>query len=79
VLEGELDSTPTRVEPWFGLSVPHEVPGITQSLLDPRRNWNDPGQYDAQAALLAQRFDDNFAVHAASVGDSVRAVGPRRR
>jgi phosphoenolpyruvate carboxykinase (ATP) len=79
VLEGELDSTPTLVEPWFGLSVPHEVPGIAQSLLHPRQNWSDPGQYDAQAGLLAQRFDDNFAVHAASVGDSVRAVGPRRR
>jgi phosphoenolpyruvate carboxykinase (ATP) len=59
-LAGQLDQVPTRREPVFGLDVPQHVPGVPNDLLDPRKTWQDPAAYDAQAKRLLGLFQKNF-------------------
>ena len=76
-LAGALDKVPTRREPVFGLQVPQHVPGVADSLLDPRTTWNDPAAYDAQANNLTALFRKNFEQFAELVPVSVREAGPK--
>ena len=43
-------------------------------LLDPRRTWNDPQAYDAQAAKLVEMFSNNFAQYLPYIDDDVKAA-----
>jgi phosphoenolpyruvate carboxykinase (ATP) len=76
MLEGDLDDVRTRRDPVFGLDIPVHVPGVPDSVLDPRHTWDDPDAYDAGAAKLAGMFRQNFEKYAAGVSESVRAAGP---
>ena len=76
-LAGELDKVPTRREPVFGLQVPKHVPGVADSLLDPRTTWKDPAAYDVQANKLTALFRKNFEQFAELVPVSVREAGPK--
>ena len=49
---------------------------LADILLDPRRTWDDPEAYDAQAAKLVQMFTSNFAQYEPHVGEEVRAAAP---
>jgi phosphoenolpyruvate carboxykinase (ATP) len=57
--------------------VPRHVPGVEDSLLDPRGTWRDPEQYDVKARELAELFVENFARRFGDVDQAVRAAGPR--
>lgn len=76
-LNGELDHTPTRIDPFFGLPIPEHVPGVPDEVLDPRSTWADPEAYDRQAALLVEKFQENFGQFAPSVAQAVAASGPK--
>lgn len=73
---GTIDDAPTQTDSLFGFEVPTSVPGVADTLLDPRATWDDPAAYDRQAADLAQRFVDNFAAYADDVKPEIRAAGP---
>jgi phosphoenolpyruvate carboxykinase (ATP) len=75
-LEGELDGIEYREDPVFGFEVPAGVPGVEQSLLDPRSTWSDPGSYDRKARELARMFRDNFEQFADEAGHDIAAAGP---
>ena len=77
VIGGELDAAKTREDPFFGLSVPTEVPGVPTGVLDPRGTWEDKDAYDEQAKKLADLFRENFRKFETSVSDGVRASGPQ--
>ena len=72
---GALDNVPYRTDPVFRLAVPGSCPGVPPDLLDPRSTWADSAAYDRKAAILAQRFRDNFQKYA-GVDEKVRAAGP---
>jgi phosphoenolpyruvate carboxykinase (ATP) len=76
-LDGSLRNTAFRRDPWFGFEVPVSVPGVEQTILNPRDTWADKTEYDATAARLVKLFNDNFARFADHVDQSVRDAAPK--
>src|SRR5918994_1249838 len=76
VIGGKLDDAETRRDPFFGLNVPVEVPGVDGSVLDPRGTWDDGDAYDEQARKLADLFRENFLRFESQVSEEVRYAGP---
>ncbi len=74
-LDGRLAQAEFTTEPAFGLSIPATCPGVPSELLNPRNAWADKAAYDAQARLLASKFQENFKKF--DVPDAVRQAGPR--
>ena len=70
-----LDDVSYRKDPVFKFDVPTEIPGITDDILDPRRNWADPVKYDAQAEKLAGLFRENFKQYADACPQAVIDAG----
>ncbi len=66
-----------RSDPNFGFEVPVACPGVPDELLDPRRTWADPAEYDRQAKALVKMFADNFAQYEPFVGEEVMAAAPK--
>jgi phosphoenolpyruvate carboxykinase (ATP) len=73
---GALNSAPTAIEPFFGLQVVTECPGVPAELLVPRNAWADGESYDVAAQELADLFRKNFETYADGVSPSVLAAGP---
>ncbi len=77
VIEGRLDGAETMKDPFFGLNVPLEVPGVPTEILNPRDTWSDGDAYDEQASKLAGLFRENFTKFEGSVSEEVKAAGPQ--
>lgn len=75
-LDGSLKNVQFRKDPNFGFQVPVSVPGVDDSLLDPRNTWADKNDYDRTAAKLVDLFVANFAEFAPHVDEGVRQSGP---
>ncbi|WP_193184200.1 phosphoenolpyruvate carboxykinase [Nisaea sediminum] len=78
-LAGKLDKVPVKQEPHFGLFIPESCPGVPSEVLDPRNSWSDKEGYDATAADLRKRFQENFRqfekyVEAAVIEAGVKAA-----
>jgi len=76
-LDGSLNQVDFRKDPWFGFDVPVSVPGVDETILDPRRTWADKDAYDGTAAKLVKLFIDNFAKFEPHVDQDVRSAAPR--
>ena len=76
-LDGSLAKATFRRDPFFGLMVPSNVPGIPDDVLDPRQSWADKAVYDRTAKELVLRFEANFAAFEPGVGDDVKAAAIR--
>ena len=76
-LDGRLAKVEYVTEEAFGLSIPTSCPDVPAEMLHPRNVWADKKDYDAQARLLAAKFEENFAKFDAP--ENVRAAGPRAR
>ena len=76
-LEGALEDVELRTDPVFGFQVPLHVQGVPDELLWPRDNWADPKEYDKQARMLAEKFQQNFKQFEDQVSDAVREAGPK--
>jgi phosphoenolpyruvate carboxykinase (ATP) len=57
--------------------VPTACPDVPSAVLNPRSTWENPAEYDSQAARLARMFADNFKTFAGDVAPDVTAAGPR--
>ena len=77
-LDGSLKNVEFRKDPNFGFEVPVSVPGVDESILDPRGTWSNPAEYDAMAAKLVDLFVENFAQFADQVDEGVRQAAPKR-
>ena len=73
-LDGSLRNAEFRTDPFFGLSIPLNVPGVPNEVLDPREAWADKNAYDIAARDLVKRFVANFDTFADVVGDDVKAA-----
>ncbi|MFL6724148.1 MAG: phosphoenolpyruvate carboxykinase [Sphingomicrobium sp.] len=76
-LDGSLKNVEFRKDPNFGFDVPVAVPGVDNSILDPRSTWTDKNEYDRTAAKLVDLFIENFAEFAEHVDEGVRQSGPQ--
>src|SRR6187455_2392477 len=76
-LDGSLKNVEFRKDPNFGFDVPVAVPGVDNSILDPRSTWADKADYDRTAAKLVDLFVENFAEFAEHVDEGVRQSGPQ--
>jgi phosphoenolpyruvate carboxykinase (ATP) len=59
-LAGTFDTIPFFREPFFGLDIPTECPGIPSALLNPVDVWPDAKLYEKSARDLTGRFRENF-------------------
>ncbi len=75
-LTHKLDHISFHQEPYFGLSIPDECPGVPSELLDPVKTWSDPEAYAAQARKLVQRYEKNFTQFQDAVSGDVVKAGP---
>jgi len=78
-LDGSLKNVEFRKDPNFGFDVPVAVPGVDNSILDPRSTWADKEEYDRTAAKLVDLFVENFAEFADHVEEGVRQAGPKQK
>jgi phosphoenolpyruvate carboxykinase (ATP) len=65
-----------RIDPHFKFRVPVAVPGVEQSILNPRDTWANKAAYDAQAKKLVAMFRDNFKIFEKHVGQDVLEAAP---
>ena len=77
ILNGDIDNAPTKEIPYFGLTVPTELPGVQTSILDPRDTYEDPSQWEEKAKKLAGMFIENFKKYEKYEGaEKLAKVGP---
>jgi len=76
-LDGSLAEVKMERDPFFGLLVPQQVPGVPRQVLNPRSTWQDPQAYDEQAKKLAAMFQKNFEQYKTVTPPEVTAAGPR--
>ncbi|MDV6253244.1 phosphoenolpyruvate carboxykinase (ATP) [Vibrio sp. EA2] len=78
ILDGSIEDAPTKQIPIFNLEVPTSLPGVDQSILDPRETYTDPLQWESKAKDLAERFINNFDKYTDNAeGKSLVAAGPQ--
>jgi phosphoenolpyruvate carboxykinase (ATP) len=74
--DGALAKAGTARDPFFGLDVPTECPGVPRDILRPRGVWSDASAYDTTAKKLADLFRENFKKYESGVNAEIRAAGP---
>jgi len=77
VLSEHLDGVAYERDPFFNLDVPTSCPGVPPDVLNPRKTWMHPADYDAQAAKVARMFVENFKNFEGGVTADVLAAGPK--
>ena len=78
ILDGSINSAPTKKIPFFDFEVPTELPGVDPKILDPRDTYADPSVWEEKAKDLAGRFIKNFVKYETNeAGKALVAAGPR--
>jgi phosphoenolpyruvate carboxykinase (ATP) len=76
-LRGDLAKASFKPDPIFRALVPESCPGVPGEVLQPRKTWQNPADYDTQARKLAGLFQSNFASYAGLAPAAVREAGPK--
>ena len=78
ILDGSINSAPTKKIPYFDFEVPTELPGVDPSILGPSEKYTEASQWDEKAKDLADRFIKNFAQFTGNdAGKALVAAGPK--
>ena len=78
ILNHSIDKAPTKVIPYFNLTVPTVLEGVDTGILDPRDTYTDPAQWEEKAKDLASRFIKNFVKYEDNeAGKALVAAGPQ--
>ena len=77
ILDGSIDTAPTKQIPIFDFKVPTALPGVDPAILDPRDTYANPADWEVKAKDLAGRFIKNFVKFTGNEeGKSLVAAGP---
>ncbi|NQV69032.1 MAG: phosphoenolpyruvate carboxykinase (ATP) [Pseudohongiella sp.] len=60
ILDGSIDKAGTFTLPYFNLEVPESIDAVDSNLLDPRKTYDNPAEWDTKARDLAELFISNF-------------------
>lgn len=74
IVNGMLKETDYVTLPGFNLSIPTKIEGVEDKILDPRRTWKDLNDYQVNARVLIQKFNENFARF--DVDTKIKLAGP---
>ncbi|MDR1331959.1 MAG: phosphoenolpyruvate carboxykinase (ATP) [Tannerella sp.] len=78
ILDGSIDSAPTKAIPYFNFVVPTALPGVDPGILDPRDTYACASQWEEKAKDLAGRFIKNFTKFTGNdLGKSLVDAGPK--
>ena len=78
ILDGSINSVPTKKIPYFNLEIPTELDGVDSTILDPRDTYADPNEWDVKAKDLAGRFIKNFVKYTNNdAGKALVDAGPK--
>jgi phosphoenolpyruvate carboxykinase (ATP) len=75
-LDGSLKNVKFRTDPYFGFSVPTQLPGVEPHLLYPQKTWQNKLEFDQTARKLVGMFQKNFVQFEDYVEADVRAAAP---
>ena len=78
ILDGYINSVPTKQIPMFDFTVPTELPGVDPNILDPRDTYKCACEWEEKAKDLAGRFIKNFVKYTGNeAGKALVAAGPQ--
>ena len=78
ILDGSIDTAPTKTIPYFDFVVPTALPGVDPAILDPRDTYAEASEWEVKAKDLAGRFIKNFAKYTGNeAGKALVAAGPQ--
>ena len=78
ILNGTLDDTETFTLPIFGLAVPTALAGVDGNILDPRKTYASPEQWQEKSEQLAKLFIENFEKYTDTpAGAALVSAGPK--
>jgi phosphoenolpyruvate carboxykinase (ATP) len=78
-LDGSLQRADFRTDPYFGLAVPAQVPGVEPHILEPIKTWRSKAEFAEVAGRVVQMFRDNFKRFETHADERIRAAGPTPR
>ena len=78
IMNGSVDHSQTATLPYFNLSIPTDIVGVDNEILDPRNSYSDVNEWQVRATKLAQLFVDNFVKFTDSAhGQELVSAGPQ--
>ena len=78
ILDGSADTSEKQSLPVFQLEVPMSLAGVNDGILDPRKTYADPDEWEQRARSLAGLFIDNFSKFTdTDEGRKLVAAGPQ--
>ncbi len=78
ILDGSINTAPTKKIPFFDFEVPTALPGVDPNILDPRDTYAEASIWEEKAKDLAARFIKNFVKYEGNeAGKALVAAGPK--
>jgi phosphoenolpyruvate carboxykinase (ATP) len=74
ILSDEVGKTESEQLPGFNFSIPKHLSGIESHLLNPKKTWKNPKEYDLKAHELIDKFINNFKQF--DVSQAIQNAGP---
>ena len=78
ILDGSIEKADTKRIPFFNLDIPTALPGVDETILDPRNTYENPEDWNKRAHELAHLFIMNFEKYTDNdEGLSLVEAGPK--